>query len=80
MSFNAYAKQKIPDGCRFLKLPEYVVVLGDGSKIYNCHTDQYSADFMTVTGVVRASLNDRNVLGLGNLSDTAWKADSMVFV
>lgn len=70
---NAYAKQKIPDGCRFLKLPEYVVVLGDGSKIYNCHTDQYSADFMTVTGMVRASLNDRSVLGLGNLSDTAWK-------
>lgn len=71
---NAYAKQKIPNGCRFLKLPDYVVVLGNDSKIYNCHIDQYSADYMTVAGTIKASLSDRSVLGLGNLSNSSWEA------
>lgn len=71
---NAYARQRIPNGCRFLKLPDYVVVLGNDSKIYNCHIDQYSADYMTVVGTVKASLSDRSVLGLGNLSNSSWKA------
>lgn len=70
---NVYAKQSIPQGCRFLKLPEYVVVLGNDSKIYNCHIDQYSADYTTVAGMVKTSLSDKNVLGLGNLSGTVWK-------
>lgn len=70
---NAYAKQKIPEGCRFLKLPDYVVVLGNDSNIYNCHVDQYSADYMTVAGTVRSSLSDKSVLGLGNLSSSTWK-------
>lgn len=69
---NAYAKQQIPTGCKFLKLPDYVVVLGNNSKIYNCHTDQYSADYMTVTGIVKSSLSDKNVLGLGNVSGDVW--------
>jgi len=71
---NAYAKQPIPQGCRFLKLPEYVVVLGSDSKIYNCHIDQYSADYTTVAGMVKMSLSDKSVLGLGNLSNSTWKA------
>jgi DNA-binding helix-hairpin-helix protein with protein kinase domain len=70
---NAYAKQEIPQGCRFLKLPEYVVVLGNDSKIYSCHVDQYSADYMTIAGMVKASLSNKDVLGLGNLTDTVWK-------
>lgn len=69
---NAYAKQKIPEGCRFLKLPDYVVVLGNDSNIYNCHVDQYSADYMTVAGTVKSSLSDKSVLGLGNLSSSTW--------
>ena len=71
---NVYAKQPIPQGCRFLKLQEYVVVLGNDSKIYNCHIDQYSADYTTVAGLVKMSLTDKNVLGLGNLSSSTWKA------
>ena len=70
---NAYAKQEIPRGCRFLKLPEYVVVLGNDSKIYSCHVDQYSADYMTVAGIAKSSLSNKDVLGLGNLTDTIWK-------
>lgn len=71
---NVYAKQRIPNGCRFLKLPEYVVVLGNNSKIYSCHTDRHSADYTTVSGVARSSITDKNVLGLGNLSKVTWKA------
>lgn len=70
---NAYASQNIPDGCRFMKLPDYVVVLGEDTKIYNCHVDQYSADYMTVAGIVKSSLSNKNVLGLGNLSGKTWK-------
>ena len=70
---NAYAKQEIPKGCRFLKLPEYAVVLGNDSKIYSCHVDQYSADYMTVAGIVKASLSNKDVLGLGNLTANIWK-------
>ena len=72
--FNIYAKQPIPEGCRILKLPDYVVVLGDGSKLYGCHTDKYSVDYTTVTGTVNASISNKNVLGLGNLSSETWKA------
>jgi len=70
---NVYAKQKIPTGCRIIKFPEYIVVLANNSRIYDCHVDQYSADFMTVAGIVKASMSDKSILGLGNLTQNTWK-------
>ena len=69
---NVYAKQKLPEGCRIIQFPEYVVALANNSKIYQCHVDQYSADYMTIAGVVKASLSNKNVLGLGNLTNKVW--------
>ena len=48
-------------------------MLGNDSKIYNCHIDRYSADYTTVSGVAKSSLSDKSVLGLGNLSNVTWK-------
>ena len=69
---NVYAKQKLPEGCRIIQFPEYVVALANNSKMYQCHVDQYSADYMTIAGVVKASLSNKSVLGLGNLTNKVW--------
>ena len=73
---NAYAKQKLPEGCQMMVLPDYVVVLTNDTEIYDCHVDQFSADYHKVAGVVKASLSDKTVLGLGNLSDKDWTVTS----
>lgn len=70
---NVYAKQEIPVGCRIIKLPEYIVALANNSNLYACHVDQYSADYMTVAGVVKASMSNKTVLGLCNVGKKPWK-------
>lgn len=69
---NLYEKQKIPSGCRVIQFPEYVVALANRSKIYECHVDRYSADCLTAAGVVKASMLDKRVLGIGNISKKKW--------
>ena len=70
---NCYAKQKIPEGCRIIKFDDYPSIVADGSKLYLCQVDSRSVDHDTVAAVIRASLSDKAVLGIGNLTDTVWK-------
>lgn len=70
---NVHAPQKIPDGVRFLKLPDRVVVLGEGTKLYECQTDSKSADFTKITGQVITSVMDKSLLGLRNESSSVWR-------
>ena len=70
---NCYAKQKIPEGCRIIKFDDYPSIVADGSKLYLCQVDSRSVDHGTVAAVIRASLSDKSVLGIGNLTDSVWK-------
>lgn len=70
---NCYAKQKIPDGCRMIKFDDYPAIVADDSKLYLCQVDGRSVDHETVAAVIRASLSDKSVLGIGNLTDSVWK-------
>ena len=70
---NCYAKQKIPEGCRIIKFDDYPAIVADGSKLYLCQVDGKSVDHDTVAAVIRASLSDKSVLGIGNLTDSVWK-------
>ena len=63
---NCYAKQKIPEGCRIIKFDDYPAIVADGSKLYLCQVDGRSVDHDTVAAVIRASLSDKSVLGIGN--------------
>ena len=56
-----------------MKLPHYAVALANDSKIYECQINQYSVDFSKAAGIVKQSLSNKNVLGLGNLSENSWK-------
>lgn len=71
--FNCYAKQKIPEGCRIIKFNDFPVIVADGSKLYMCQVDSGSSDHDTVAAVIRASLTDKSVLGIANLTDSVWK-------
>lgn len=70
---NIYARQPLTEGVRILKLPHYAVALANDSKIYECQINQYSVDFSKAAGIVKQSLSNKNVLGLGNLSENSWK-------
>ncbi len=70
---NIYAKQSLPEGVRILKLPHYAIALSNDSKIYECQINQYSVDFSKEAGIVKQSLSNKTILGLGNLSETTWK-------
>ena len=69
---NGYKPSEMPEYCRVLKTDNNVIVLAENSYIYECHTDCTSADYKTVTGVVKSSKGDKNILGLGNVTEQSW--------
>ena len=69
---NGYKPSEMPEYCRVLKTDNYVIVLSENSYIYQCHTDCTSADYKTVTGVVKSSKGDKSILGLGNVTEQNW--------
>lgn len=70
---NIYERQELPEGCRIMRFPEYVVALADNSKLYECHVDQHSVDYMTVAGTVKESMYNKGVLGLANMGRKQWR-------
>ena len=69
---NAYKPDTLPKECRLLRTEENIIALAPDSVLYQCQTDKFSEDYTTVTGLVRASQRDKNVYGLGNLSNDTW--------
>lgn len=69
---NAYKPSELPQNCRVLKTDSMAIALADGSYTYLCQTDGTTTDYNTVTGVVKASKNDKNILGLGNVTEQNW--------
>lgn len=69
---NAYMTSELPEYCRVLKTENMAVALTEGSYIYKCHTDRVSMDYNTVTGVVKSSKNDKNIFGIGNVTENSW--------
>ncbi len=57
-----------------MKVKRTTVVLAPKKQIYSCHVYSDSEDFKTVQGEVVGSLNDRNVVGLKNISQSIWIA------
>ncbi len=57
-----------------MKVKKTYVILAPKEQLYSCHTLTDSEDFKTVQGDVVASLNDRMVVGLKNLSQNTWVA------
>ncbi len=69
---NAYKPSELPPYCRVLKTENTAAALSDGSYIYLCQSDQMSADYNTVTGVVKSSKDNKNILGLANVTEQNW--------
>jgi len=69
---NAYKPETIPPGCRLLRTEEQAIALSPDSILYDCQTNRISTDYKTPSGMVRASVSDNTVYGLGNLSDGEW--------
>ena len=69
---NAYKPDTIPPDCRLLRTEEQAIALAPDSILYSCQTNRISTDYQTPTGMVRASVSDKTVYGLGNLSDGDW--------
>ena len=69
---NAYQPGGLPQGCRLLRTDEHVIALAPDSVLYACQTDRRSIDCKTPSALVRASVSDPSVYGLGNLTDQEW--------
>ena len=69
---NAYNPESVPKECRLLRTEENIIALAPDSVLYQCQTDKFSEDYCTVAGLVRASQRDKNVYGLGNLTNNTW--------
>ncbi len=69
---NAYKPSELPLYCRVMKTDSYAIAMAEGSCVYMCQTDSTSADYSTVSGVVKASKSDSTILGLGNASGDSW--------
>ncbi|MCI8857598.1 MAG: serine/threonine protein kinase [Clostridiaceae bacterium] len=61
-------------GLPVLKVKKYAAVLAPGKKLYACHTVYDSDDFREEKGEVVTSRSDPSLIGLKNLSGTAWEA------
>jgi len=72
---NAYSPKTLPKGCRLLKTEEQVIVLAPSSVMYKCQIDRISTDYKTPVGLVKASMSNSSIYGLGNLTDSDWKAE-----
>lgn len=55
-----------------LKVKKHKVMLCPAKKIYLCHTDMDSDDYLTVSGEVIQSKSDKGIWGIRNLSDKVW--------
>ncbi len=69
---NAYQPDTLPKECRILRTEENIIALAPDSVLYMCQVDKFSEDYKTIAGVVRASQRDKNVYGLGNLTNHTW--------
>ena len=69
---NAYKPSEMPEYCRVLKTENMVIALTENSYVYKCQTDSASMEYDTVTGVVKASKSDKDILGLGNVTEQNW--------
>ena len=69
---NAYHPETLPKECRILRTEENIIALAPDSVLYQCQTDKFSEDYSTPSGLVRASQRDKNVYGLGNLTNNTW--------
>lgn len=69
---NAYKPDSAPAECRFLRTEEQVIALAPGSVLYTCQVNRISSDYKTPAAMVRASVSDETVYGLGNLTDAEW--------
>lgn len=69
---NAYQPNTVPKECRLLRTEENIIALAPDSILYACQTDKLSEDYQTPAGIVKASQRDKNVYGLGNLTNNTW--------
>ncbi|MDO4719546.1 MAG: hypothetical protein Q4A78_02680 [Peptostreptococcaceae bacterium] len=69
---NAYAPDTLPKECRLLRTEEQVIALAPGSLLYRCQTDKLSTDYMTASALVKASVKNKRIYGLGNLTESEW--------
>lgn len=69
---NAYKPESIPHGCRLLRTEEKVIALAPESVLYKCQVDRISNDYKTPAALVKPSISDKSIYGLGNLSDNKW--------
>lgn len=69
---NAYNPSELPDYCRVLKTDSMVIALTENLCVYECQINRTSMAYDKVSGVVKASKSDKNILGLGNVTEQNW--------
>lgn len=69
---NCYQPKSLPDSCRILRTEEQLIALAPDSLLYSCQTSRTCMDYAKPVAMVKASTSNKNVLGLGNLSDDNW--------
>ena len=69
---NCYQPSTLPDGCRTLRTQEQIIAAAPETVLYKCQTDCTSADYKTPSGVVKESIANPGIYGLGNLSEEIW--------
>ena len=55
---------------------KYGLALFPGVKMYRCHTDKDSDDFIEVVGEVMRNPKDPSIWGLRNMSDVVWNVET----